>query len=159
MQASGSAPPPSTAHKAVAASDAPAPGSQAAAAGKTSKAAQETVEDTQQHIGPGEWRQLIWDALHASAPPSRFACSGRLETPCLCPNISVAGVGRLGLPLSKEQAVSLRSVARQAPHGRGFRTVVDTAVRDGFQVGRQLETCKTLGCDPHSCMTALSDDT
>jgi hypothetical protein len=79
---------------------------------------------------------MLWDALHSSAPPSRFACSGRLDgkVPFFLPDISVAGVGRLGLPLSKEQAVRLKAGAEQAPHGRGLRTVVDTAVRDAFQV-------------------------
>jgi hypothetical protein len=46
-----------------------------------------------------------------------------------------AGVGRLGLPLSVEQAGTLKSVAEQAPHGKGMRTVLDTTVRDALQVG------------------------
>jgi hypothetical protein len=45
-----------------------------------------------------------------------------------------AGVGRLALPLTKEQAATLKAAAEQAPHGKGLRTVVDTAVRDAFQV-------------------------
>ena len=38
-----------------------------------------------------------------------------LGSSLLCPAVHVEGVGRLGLPLSKEQAVTLKSVAEQAP--------------------------------------------
>eukprot|EP00878_Enallax_costatus_P025828 GHUV01027659.1.p1 GENE.GHUV01027659.1~~GHUV01027659.1.p1 ORF type:complete len:179 (+),score=35.69 GHUV01027659.1:1117-1653(+) len=146
QQAPGSILAPSTAQKAIAASSSPPPpGSQPSASrvsGTASNRRDEPVDATKQHVEPSEWRQLLCDALHASAPPGRFACSGHLEAPWLCPDISVAGVGRLALPLSKEQAVSLRSVAKQAPHGRGSRTVVDTAVRDGLQV---CSTCQAGG--------------
>ena len=47
----------------------------------------------------------------------------------------MAGVGRLGLPLSVEQAVTLAAASEQAPYGKGLHTVVDTAVRDAHQVG------------------------
>jgi hypothetical protein len=57
----------------------------------------------------------------------------------------VEGVGRLSLPLLPAQAAAMKAVAEQAPHGRGLRTVVDTAVRDAYQVGYIL-TC--------SCSTA-----
>lgn len=89
-----------------------------------------------------EWQAMLWDALHAAAPPRRFACSGRLDSspmPFLCPRVSVSGVGQLGLPLSLEQAMTLRAAAQQAPYGKGLRTVVDTAVRDAYQVGVDYE--------------------
>lgn len=57
------------------------------------------------------------------------------------------GVGRLGLPLSREQAATLKSVAEQAPHGKGLRTVVDTAVRDAFQVDHCLEARVSGPCN------------
>lgn len=91
------------------------------------------VEDEQEE--QSDWKGLLWAALHAAAPPSSFACSGHLQAPWLCPDISVSGVGRLGLPLSKEQAAVLKAAAEKAPHGRGLDTVLDTAVRDAFQVG------------------------
>ncbi len=50
------------------------------------------------------------------------------------PDVTVAGVGPLTLPCSQEQAGRLKAVAQQAPHGKGLRTVVDTAVRDAYQV-------------------------
>lgn len=94
----------------------------------------EEEEEEEQEDDESDWKQLLWHALHASARPSRFACSGRLQAPWLCPDLSVSGVGRLGLPLSREQAATLKAAAEQAPHGKGLRTVVDTAVRDAFQV-------------------------
>jgi hypothetical protein len=88
----------------------------------------------------GDWQELLWDALSAAVPPIQFACSGKLSeappAPLLTfPDVTVEGVGRLALPLSKEQAAALKAVAEQAPHGRGLHTVVDTAVRDAHQVG------------------------
>jgi hypothetical protein len=41
----------------------------------------------------------------------------------------------LALPLCLQQAAVLKAVAEQALHGKGLRTVVDTAVRDALQVG------------------------
>jgi len=81
----------------------------------------------------GAWKHVLWEALHSTALRSSFACSGRLH-PSLLPNVTVAGVGRLKLPLSKKQAASLKAVAEQAPHGKGLRTVVDTTVRDALHV-------------------------
>ena len=96
----------------------------------------EEEEEEQEDSTP--WQRLLYDALHASAPPTCFACSGRLDAkplPFLCPEVTVAGVGRLGLPLSAEQAVTLAAASEQAPYGKGLDTVVDTAVRDAHQVG------------------------
>jgi len=64
----------------------------------------------------GAWKHVLWEALHSTALRSSFACSGRLY-PNLLPTVTVAGVGRLKLPLSKKQAASLKTVAEQAPHG------------------------------------------
>jgi hypothetical protein len=95
-------------------------------------------EEEEEEEESTDWQQLLWDALHASAPPTRFACSGRLDIkplPWLCPEVTVAGVGRLGLPLSAEQAVTLAAAAEQAPYGKGLATVVNREVRDAHQVG------------------------
>jgi hypothetical protein len=83
------------------------------------------------------WQQMLWDAISTASPAPQVACWGRLgDTAHLAayPDVTVEGVGRLGLPLTREQAVRLKAVAEQAPHGQGLRTVVDTAVRDAFQV-------------------------
>ena len=48
--------------------------------------------------------------------------------------IEVRGVGPLHFPLPKAQAEALCGVARQAPYGQGQRTLVDTRVRDTWEV-------------------------
>ncbi|KAJ7463716.1 hypothetical protein FB451DRAFT_961994, partial [Mycena latifolia] len=51
------------------------------------------------------------------------------------PGLSVGGMGVVGLPLSPRDAESMRSHAKQAPFGHGAKTVVDTAVRNTWEVG------------------------
>ena len=62
-----------------------------------------------------------------------YVCSGRLSLPLL-PDISVDGVGRLSFPVSASQCRELITVASRAPFGRGTQTLVDTAVRNTWQV-------------------------
>jgi predicted 2-oxoglutarate/Fe(II)-dependent dioxygenase YbiX len=50
------------------------------------------------------------------------------------PGIEIEGVGLLSLPLSSAQVRSIKTVATQAPFGKGRDTVVDTAVRDTLQI-------------------------
>ncbi|TDL25472.1 hypothetical protein BD410DRAFT_895742 [Rickenella mellea] len=54
-------------------------------------------------------------------------------TPCLV----VEGLGPIGLPLSTVEACRLRSVCRRAPFGKGERTIVDTEVRDTWELDPQ----------------------
>lgn len=83
---------------------------------------------------------MLWDALHAAAPPTPVACSACInqqqqqQVPLQYPEVSVSGVGLLKLPLPADQAAGLKAVAQQAPHGKGMETVVDTTVRDALQV-------------------------
>jgi hypothetical protein len=107
-------------------------------------AGQEERESEDQEAADNEedsWQQMLWDAISTASPEPKVACWGCLgDTAQLAafPEVAVEGVGLLGLPLTREQAVSLKAVAVQAPHGRGLRTVVDTAVRDAFQVRKTL---------------------
>lgn len=50
------------------------------------------------------------------------------------PAISITGFGTLGLPLSATEASRLRTVCNRAPFGKGERTVVDTEVRDTWEL-------------------------
>jgi hypothetical protein len=52
----------------------------------------------EQEGGQQTWQELLWSALSAAAPPTRFACSGCLDElplreplPFLCPEVSVEG--------------------------------------------------------------------
>ena len=59
-------------------------------------------------------------------PGDVFAAGDRAPT---MPGLEVEGIGTVGLPLSKTQARALVRRCRQAPYGKGTRTLVDTNVR------------------------------
>ena len=69
-------------------------------------------------------------------PPGDFMATGRLpDVPALCPALVVEGVGRIALPVIDAQVSELKlKAAEQAPYGKGSETVVDTDVRDAWQV-------------------------
>jgi hypothetical protein len=61
-----------------------------------------------------------------------FCTGGKCGLPL--PGIEIDGVGLLSLPLSSAQVGAIKTVATQAPFGKGGDTVVDTAVRDTLQI-------------------------
>lgn len=66
-------------------------------------------------------------------PNATFVISGTIDH-YLLGSLGVDGAGVLGLPLSAADAAKLRMVSKQAPHGRGLNTVLDTTVRSAWQV-------------------------
>jgi hypothetical protein len=50
------------------------------------------------------------------------------------PGLHIEGLGLVGLPLSERDAKFIIGCAAQAPFGQGERTVVDTNVRDTFEI-------------------------
>ena len=50
------------------------------------------------------------------------------------PGLHIQGIGKIGLPLSERDAKLIETVATQAPFGNGTETVVDTTVRDTFEI-------------------------
>ncbi len=77
-------------------------------------------------------QQQLLRALRKVDRPGTFCTSGRL--PALLPGLEVKGVGPVALPLEKRQAASLKKQARQAPYGKGERTLVDTKVRRVWEI-------------------------
>jgi hypothetical protein len=87
--------------------------------------------------------------------------------------LQVDGIGRLKLPLSHAGAESLKAVCEQGPFGRGTSTVVDTRVRNTWQLspdkfrmtdGRSWDSvlasvvpqlCRGLGQDPNKVEAQL----
>jgi len=63
-----------------------------------------------------------------------FCCSGEAPELPSIPGLLVEGVGEISLPLLSQQAQSLMTVARQAPFGKGRRTIVDTNVREVYAI-------------------------
>ena len=61
-----------------------------------------------------------------------FATSGFL--PAINPGLSIAGLGKVGLPLSDRDAAELCRICHQAPFGKGSETFVDTSVRKTWEL-------------------------
>ena len=90
-------------------------------------------------------RDLITDLpriLEAMVRPGDYFGTGELAIPVV--RISVDGVGVLGLPVPTAQAREPRSIATDAPYGRGSDTIVDPAVRRC----RQIEAAAVRAMDP-----------
>ncbi|KAJ0386773.1 hypothetical protein COL922a_003704 [Colletotrichum nupharicola] len=78
----------------------------------------------------------LLETFHAIESPGTFASFHPLKTANgpLNPGLHVADVGPISFPLKEEQARSLIEKARQAPFGKGSDTVVDTAVRNTWEL-------------------------
>ena len=50
------------------------------------------------------------------------------------PGLEVVGLGPIGLPLTASQAGELKAHCKQAPYGKGEKTLVDTSVRRVWQL-------------------------
>ena len=73
------------------------------------------------------------DLLRKANRPGDFYAFGTTEL--LPPSLSVDGVGSIALPLLPVQADQLVAVAERAPYGRGRDTIIDTSVRNSWQIG------------------------
>ena len=73
------------------------------------------------------------ELLRKAHRPGDFWVSGTTEL--LPPSLSVDGVGSIALPLLPVQARQLVAVAERAPYGRGADTIIDTSVRNSWQIG------------------------
>lgn len=111
-------------------------------------------------------RQEIIDILQEVDSPGTFAVGGSSDGKLTMPGLVVDGVGTIGLPLSEGQARDLAKRCEQAPFGRGSKTVVDTSVRNTFQLnpkyfavtnpswGKEIDdlteqACRGLGVQTH----------
>ena len=65
--------------------------------------------------------------------PGDFCVHGRLFAPM--PRLEVDGAGMLSFPVHEAQVRTLIAAAERAPYGKGPDTVVDTSVRDCWQIG------------------------
>ena len=75
----------------------------------------------------------IEDVLHSVDRPGEFCVHGRLYAPM--PTLEVEGVGVLAFPVPESQLRTLIGVAERAPYGKGPQTVIDTTVRNCWQIG------------------------
>ena len=78
----------------------------------------------------------ISERLHAAVRkinrPGSFCVTG--SDRAANPGLEVVGLGPVGLPLAAVQAEELKARCRQAPYGKGVKTLVDTGVRRVWQL-------------------------
>ena len=73
------------------------------------------------------------ECLQSVENPGDFACGGSVSLPL--PALRVDGVdGLVGLPMCSSQARAIIEQCSQAPFGRGEETIVDTTVRNTWQL-------------------------
>ncbi|MFI3135383.1 MAG: 2OG-Fe(II) oxygenase [Methylococcaceae bacterium] len=82
----------------------------------------------------------IFDSLQTVQRPGDFYATGSMDV--FLPQLEVASVGRIALPLLQTQAEQLVAIAEQAPYGRGQETLVDTNVRRTWQIDASQVTLK-----------------
>ena len=80
-------------------------------------------------------------ALSSIHQPGEFATSGSIDL--FTPKLDAEGVGRIALPPSPIQAEVLIALAERAPFGRGEETVVDTDIRQTWQLAADQDRVKT----------------
>jgi hypothetical protein len=71
--------------------------------------------------------------INSIQEPGHFCAGGELVDFCL-PGLVVDGVGSIGLPILDYQAKKLIKKCSLAPYGKGEKTVVDTNVRNTWQL-------------------------
>lgn len=72
--------------------------------------------------------------IKASRQPGNYSVDGEAtELPTLL-DLNVKDYGPVSLPLVEAQANELINVCQQAPYGRNMDTLVDTNVRDSYQL-------------------------
>jgi len=76
--------------------------------------------------------QPLEKALSQVKRPGNFYVKGQREIPL--PKIEVESVGILSFPIQKNQVQQLIQQATRAPYGRGAETIVDTSVRNVWQI-------------------------
>ena len=82
----------------------------------------------------------LFESLQTVKRPGNFYATGTQDI--FLPQLEVAGVGRIALPLLPIQLERLITIAEQAPYGRGSETLIDTEVRRTWQIDGQQVTLK-----------------
>lgn len=81
----------------------------------------------------GRFKEDLLDAITDIQSVGTFASSVPIGRIGPLP-ISVNGVGEIALPLGESQARQIIAQAHQAPYGKGSDTIVDTAVRNTWEL-------------------------
>lgn len=82
--------------------------------------------------GPNSSVERLAAAIGQATRSAKFVVTGRL--PVVDPGLDIEGLGRLSVPLKRGLAKSLIATCRVAPDGKGTETLVDTRVRNTFEL-------------------------
>ena len=74
----------------------------------------------------------IDELLRSVDRPGDYCVGGRIFTPM--PRVIVEGAGELSFPVPEAQVEALIAAAERSPYGKGAETVLDTSVRDSWQI-------------------------
>ena len=74
----------------------------------------------------------IDELLRSVDRPGDYCVGGRIFTPM--PRVIVEGAGELSFPVPEAQIEGLIAAAERSPYGKGADTVLDTSVRDSWQI-------------------------
>ena len=85
-----------------------------------------------QGIEYGHEHERLEHLLRTVNRPGDYCVGGRLYTPM--PRVVVDGAGELSFPIPDAQIRALIAAAERAPYGKGTETLVDTSVRDCWQI-------------------------
>jgi hypothetical protein len=92
----------------------------------------DTRDDKQIEVPYNRDLRALQDALAAVRRPGDFYVRGVLETPM--PRFEIEGVGVISFPIPVSQIKDMVKHAERAPYGRGGETILDTSVRNAWQL-------------------------
>lgn len=81
---------------------------------------------------PVDLRDELLEAIEGMRIGGTFASSAPVSP--LSPGMLVHGVGQVAVPLGEFQACQIIAKARQTPYGKGSETIVDTSVRNTWEL-------------------------
>ena len=92
----------------------------------------DTADDTQIEVPYNRDLKALEDVLAAVRRPGDYFVRGALETPM--PRVEIDGVGVISFPIRDSQIQDIIKNAERAPYGRGDETILDTSVRNAWQL-------------------------
>ena len=84
------------------------------------------------HFDQNDPTKTLGELLKSIDRPGDFCVGGKLYVPM--PSVTVDGVGELSFPVPQVQIDALIEKAERAPYGKGTKTLMDTSVRDCWQI-------------------------
>jgi len=89
-------------------------------------------EDVRFFASVDQVKNALETCLESVDSEGSFATSGRCED--INPGLMIEGLGRFGVPLSQDEVRRIIDSSHQAPFGKGSETIVDTAVRNTWEI-------------------------